>query len=642
MSDGDTVETEVLERFPLLAPWLEAMLRRPTETIRPDAPDLDVPELGVDAEVLATLRDPAAPTQYRLGDRLGVGGMGVVRRARQVALARDVAIKTLRDDRRDPIHAARLLREAWIVGALEHPNIVPIHDLRLDADGFPQLVQKRVDGVSWSSLLADESAHATARRGEDALAWNLRVLIEVCRAVRFAHRRGIVHRDVKPQNVMIGELGEVYLVDWGVAVSLRADDAGLFPLARDAWTMAGTPAYMAPELLGEHLREGDLAGEPPRVSERTDVYLLGATLYEVCVGRPPHRRARLVDMINAVLSSDPEVPDDVPGELAALIRSAMAQRPHDRPPDVDAFQSRLEGFLRHRASAELSAHSARRLPELRAALSIGDRTAIYKLYGAIRFGCLESAKSWPDNEQSQKTLLAAVRAMVEFECEQGDAFAAQRVLADLEGLSDGRARAVPEDLATAVEQALAEDGIRRASIVRLRAEHDLAGAAGARQAFARTLGVVWVLVPLLGIVRTQLLGWPQRPWEIVAIPILAIVLTGLVGVALRRDLGQTGPNRRMVAAVLLAFAAQLALNAGVLAVGLGPPEAQLLVHVPLALVASFFAISVHRRFVIAIAVYALGYAVCLVWKDARFVSIALGNLVMMIGVLGLEPDRPRG
>src|SRR5690606_8689637 len=99
-------------------------------------------------------------------------------------------------------------------------------------------------------------------------------------AVRFAHARGVLHRDLKPGNVMIGNFGEVYLLDWGIAVALRDDGTGRFPLASEATELAGTPSYMAPEMLGRE------AGPP--LSERTDVYLAGAVLYELITGRPPH------------------------------------------------------------------------------------------------------------------------------------------------------------------------------------------------------------------------------------------------------------------------------------------------------------------------------------------------------------------
>ncbi|HVK87488.1 MAG TPA: serine/threonine-protein kinase, partial [Kofleriaceae bacterium] len=207
--------------------------------------------------------------------------MGLVRSAIQTSLGRTVAVKTLKPAMRDAGAQLDLLREAWITGAVEHPNVVPVHALELAPDAGPSIVMKRIDGVAWSRLIAD-AGEVTRRFGAtDLLAWNLGILEHVLNAVRFAHRLGILHRDLKPANVMIGDFGEVYLLDWGIAVSLRDDGTGRFPLAANARDLAGTPAYMAPEMLGRD--------DGPPLSERTDVYLAGSILYEIVTGAPPHR-----------------------------------------------------------------------------------------------------------------------------------------------------------------------------------------------------------------------------------------------------------------------------------------------------------------------------------------------------------------
>jgi len=204
-----------------------------------------------------------------LEQTIGEGGMGIVRLATQRSLGRKVAVKTLRPAARNEVATLRLLREAWVTGTLEHPNIVPVYDLGLDEDGSPIIVLKRIEGVEWGDIMRDANA-ARARYGaEDLLEYNLRILLQLCNAVSLAHARGVLHRDLKPENVMIGSFGEVYLVDWGIAVSLTADALGRLPLAVDQNEMAGTPYYMAPEMLGAL----------GKLSVRTDVYLLGAILH---------------------------------------------------------------------------------------------------------------------------------------------------------------------------------------------------------------------------------------------------------------------------------------------------------------------------------------------------------------------------
>jgi len=164
----------------------------------------------------------------------------------------------------------------------------------------------------------------------DLLTWNLGILLHVLNALRFAHKLGILHRDLKPGNVMIGDFGEVYLLDWGIAVSLRDDGTGRFPLASAASTLAGTPAYLAPEMLGR-------AGGPP-LSERTDVYLVGAVLHEIIAGHPPHRGNNSLAVITSVLASRPELPASAPPELARICTRAMHAEPEQRFESADALR----------------------------------------------------------------------------------------------------------------------------------------------------------------------------------------------------------------------------------------------------------------------------------------------------------------
>ena len=193
--------------------------------------------------------------------------------AEQRSLAREVAIKTVKDHAGERARDA-LCDEAVVTGLLEHPNVIPVHALGCDSEGRPLLVMKRVEGVAWRDLLRDPEHPAWATHAaapEDRLAFHLDVLADVSQAAAFAHSRRIVHRDIKPENVMIGEFGEVYLLDWGLAVTAGRE--------LEPGTLVGTPAYMAPEMVGGG-----------RVDGRTDVYLLGATLHEVLTGRPPPRR----------------------------------------------------------------------------------------------------------------------------------------------------------------------------------------------------------------------------------------------------------------------------------------------------------------------------------------------------------------
>ncbi len=188
--------------------------------------------------------------------------MGEVVAARQTALGREVAIKRLPRSGVTARDQARFRSEAILASSLDHPNIVPIHDLGVDQEGRTFFAMKKVQGTHWG-----------ARFRQLGEAENLEILIRVCDAVAFAHSRGVLHRDLKPDNIMIGEFGEVLLMDWGLAV--RLDD-----LHRESSRFAsGSPAYMAPEMA---------CADNAAIGIRSDVYLLGACLYELLVGEPPH------------------------------------------------------------------------------------------------------------------------------------------------------------------------------------------------------------------------------------------------------------------------------------------------------------------------------------------------------------------
>ncbi len=217
----------------------------------------------------------ALPARYALTGTIGSGGMGEVLLATDRQIDRDVAIKRMRVEP-TPGMVARFVREAKIQGRLEHPAIVPVHELATDADGRPFFVMKRLTGTTLAEIIT--------RPGDWTRQKLLRAFADVCLAIEFAHKRRIIHRDLKPANIMLGDYGEVYVLDWGVARLLDDGDEpaeaseGSQP-AREGETevgaILGTPGYMAPEQL-----RGD------RVDESADVYALGCILFEILAGQP--------------------------------------------------------------------------------------------------------------------------------------------------------------------------------------------------------------------------------------------------------------------------------------------------------------------------------------------------------------------
>ena len=292
-----------------------------------------------------------SPVDIEITGLLGEGGMGRVELGHQPALDRAVAVKRVRPDRVCPLALRALLHEAKVTGSLEHPNVIPVHMLGVDADGQPLLVMKRVAGTVWRELIVRPDHPAWQHLGQDRERQHLDILLAVCNGVQFAHKRGIVHRDLKTENVMVGEDGEVYVLDWGIALRL-----GMPP----SQELAGTPAYMAPEMLRG----------TAEIDERSDIFLLGAMLHEVLTGQTRHRGATTLEVLRAAAVSDPQVyGPQVPAELAEICNKATAAAQADRYTDVAALRSAIDGYLHHRGSIAVAARATATLVAMQAAVA---------------------------------------------------------------------------------------------------------------------------------------------------------------------------------------------------------------------------------------------------------------------------------
>jgi hypothetical protein len=492
----------------------------PAKTVRPDDDTLR----DADPRPLPGLEGPT----LELGRVLGQGGMGVVKLGTQLRLGRDVAVKTLRPD--VPRGAAKkLVEEARITGALEHPNIVPVYDVLSDDSGQPMVVLKHLDGTAWEALLYGDCP-LPADAAADPLAWHLGVLITVCRAVEFAHDRGIVHRDLKPDNVMIGRFGEVWVLDWGIAVSVRDEAVGL-PRARDQRHLVGTPNYLAPEMLG-----GGAS-----VSTATDVYLLAGILYRVLAGRPPHQGATLHDVLAAVTSMPPLGPS-WPRDLRVLLGSSLASDPTARP-TVRAFREALSSHLARRDASMLldsALAGAEHLQDLLRAPDAHERRfEVYDRLGACRFGLREALVRWPEHPEALTALRDALLGAASYEIEAREPRAARVLLADV----DEPPPAIFDRL-----QALEADLDReRRRVHRMREDADLATGFRARVALLMLLCGVWVLLPLALTVAGVPTGYPRA----LAVDGFQLALTCAATLAASRYILRSQVNRAVLAILVL-------------------------------------------------------------------------------------------
>ncbi|MCB9543123.1 MAG: serine/threonine protein kinase [Myxococcales bacterium] len=268
---------------------------------------------------------------------IGRGGQGEVRRVRDHKMNRVLALKLLRTAASTAARQRFLVETAITVG-LQHPGIVPVYDRGVTPDGRPWYTMKEVEGRDFGDAIAE--AHAG---GDDA--WTLRQLVDtflrVCEAVAYAHEQGVVHRDLKPQNVMIGRFGEVLVMDWGLArrAGAPADpDDGVSPPTPQATALGavmGTPAYMAPE---------QASGDTAAIGPATDVYALGVMLHEVLTGRRPATGG--FEQIRAArLAADGPVPAVGPAPLRALCARATRRDPAERPPDAGAMAREVGRWL---------------------------------------------------------------------------------------------------------------------------------------------------------------------------------------------------------------------------------------------------------------------------------------------------------
>ena len=309
--------------------------------------------------------------RYRLGARIGHGGMGEVLVAFDEHIGREVAVKRMKAAAPSAEELARFVREARVQGRLQHPTIVPVHDIAVDRDGRPFFVMKRLTGTEMNDLLkrmraGREADEAGCRRRL------LRAFVDVCLAVEFAHSRGIIHRDLKPANIMLGDFGEVYVLDWGVARAVTDEDSGVTPsvepdLRLDTGdtregTVLGTPAYMAPE---------QLVGE--RAGPGADIYALGCILFEIASGELLHSRTRSLGQAFEIVDGKPSTRRaDSPPELDAICERAIRIDPGSRFTTAralgDAVQAYLDGDRDVAVRRELARHH---VDEARAAIARG-------------------------------------------------------------------------------------------------------------------------------------------------------------------------------------------------------------------------------------------------------------------------------
>ncbi|PCJ61258.1 MAG: hypothetical protein COA79_06670 [Planctomycetota bacterium] len=370
---------------------------------------------------------------YELIKILGEGGMGVVYKAKQTTIDREIAIKMIKDKYSSSESIRnKFLVEAAVTGDLDHPNIVPIHELGTDNVGHLFFSMKMVKGTEWKEVISAKS------RSE-----NLEILMRVADAVAYAHSRGVIHRDLKPENIMLGDFGEVLVMDWGLAASVTSE--GKADSVKDVG-LGGTPPYMAPEMASGNLES----------SYRSDVYLLGAILYEILSGKKPHMGKNIKECLSNAAQNIIQ-PIEEKGELVKVSFKAMSTDPENRFATVKEFQDSIREYQSHAESVLLS-------EEADHALYAAAKSKSYADYARAMFTFEQSLKLWDNNGAALNGVSVARLAYANCAFQKGDFSQASSLLREARLLSTPLGKLVITAKAEQEERVKRVRGLRKIAI----------------------------------------------------------------------------------------------------------------------------------------------------------------------------------
>ena len=392
------------------------------------------------------------------------GGMGRIYEGNQRYPERKVAIKKSKKNTTED--QQQLLQEAMIVGALEHPNIIPVHQILINREEGHSVVMKRINGISFKQKIVEGCSPLET----------LQILLPVCNAVEYAHSQGIVHRDIKPSNIMIGHFGEVYLLDWGLALNLTENQQGI----------VGSPSFMAPEMLHS---------DTTKITEQTDVYLLGATLHYAITGKARHSGKNIKGIVSQIKNSQPfQYDSHIPEQLGQLINSACQKNADCRPESVRALREQIEELVQHWPALQLTQEALIRAFEVSQirtcqTVRLDQVQSCHQIFTMARQDFEYALRIWPDNSLAIKGLEKLLVDMINIHIQQNEYAAALLLYSNLDNkfpdlLAEiGRQREAAEQLDSEQQR-----------LLRLGEEHDFVRAQEASAPFAALIALSALLI----------------------------------------------------------------------------------------------------------------------------------------------------
>ncbi len=394
-------------------------------------------------------------------------------------------------------------------------------------------------------------------------------------------------------------------------MSLSNAESSHLPPADEASEMAGTPCYMAPEMLG---------GSP--LDQRTDIYLLGAILFEILAGRPPHRINSLEVLMKDIRASNPDIPDDACHLLSEICRRSMHKDPNERFQTASDLGRALLEVGKHRESSAMAEVANEQLVQMEALLveKEPNRQEVYSQFGALRLGFREALKAWPENKDAKQDHDRALVALIEYELGLSNPLAAQTLSKDLFFPKS----ALQERIATALETKVSE----QAELENFRMDQDFAIGRRTRVFVMLILGVTWTLSPLVRYAFR--FGWSLMDYgELMLGTAVYWAVTMAIWFWTRDSLRKTLVNRQLSRALFIVFPVQLILLLGCMLLEI-PVEYSgfFMLFLWMTLVAAVVAL-IDYRFWPALLVYAAGFLVSAWNVDLRYFAMAAGNFTLM-------------